>query len=136
MGIFGLDMPTVGSVLVALITMVGSVVAAYLSFKANREASQANDAVNHRHPDHPRLYDAMLNTERMATNTERDVRDLLKWREVHESRWNDLDPEINNAHRLSDKLYSIDQALKQNEETHQRIIKMITTKGPNSDGSV
>lgn len=112
---------TFGGIVVSLIGMVGSVAAAWLSFHAKRQAAQANDAVNHRHPESPRLYDSVLSTER-------DVRELLRWRDQHERRWGTLDESINNAQRLSDKLHGIDVALRRNDETHERIIGMIESK--------
>ncbi len=75
------------SAVVAVVGGIASCVAAWFSFRANKNAKESNDAVNHRHlGGTPRLYDLIL--------------DLKAWAD----RWDTLPSHINSAEKLADYL--------------------------------
>jgi len=59
---------------VAGFTLLGSILAAYWAQHAKREATAANDAVNHRHESGtPRLYD-------LAVRNDERTKELIEWK--------------------------------------------------------
>lgn len=73
------------AVIVALITLAGVLAAAYLSYLSAKHSRAAatqvadiNDAVNHRHPDEPRLFDVVKEIRKHQQFIEQrmDVTDL------------------------------------------------------------
>lgn len=86
-------------ILVSLFGAIGTVVASYFAYAANKQSrrsnvsiEQINDAVNHRHKTGtPRLYDMVLsnfnrvgNLEKSVKEIKRDIRDLSHVVSVHE----------------------------------------------------
>lgn len=56
----------VASVVIGSFTLLGTVFASYMAYlssksskRAHKQAAEANDAVNHRHPNQPRLFDVV-----------------------------------------------------------------------------
>lgn len=75
------------SVWAAAIAGVASTISAFFAFKANKNAKESNDAVNHRHlQGTPRLYDIVL--------------ELQGWMQ----QWRDLPLHLNNGHKLGEKI--------------------------------
>jgi hypothetical protein len=73
------------AVLVAIITLVGVLVTAFLAYlsarnsrKAADHAAEINDAVNHRHADEPRLFDVVkeIRKHQQLIEQRMDVTDL------------------------------------------------------------
>ena len=95
----------VSSVAIQFILFAGLTVTAVFSFlglrhgkEASAQATQANDAVNHRHQGEPRLFD-------MVVETHRKVEALDTWKD----RWDGLPEELSDDHGLVrhfDKLQS------------------------------
>ncbi len=82
--------PLVTTEVVAICTMITSVVTGVLAYlgkrharEANANAKATNDAVNNRHPDHPKLYD-------LALSNKDSTDELIEWRRSYnESPWAD-----------------------------------------------
>ena len=79
------------------IAIIPGTLAAIFLWLGHRQAKSVNDAVNHRHPGKPRLYDEILNAGELARENRLDVKDLkadvknlVDWRESYrESPWKD-----------------------------------------------
>lgn len=70
-------------ILLGLFTLIGTITTAIISAlanrnasKAKRHASEANDAVNHRHADQPRLFDTVNNMQVQMNNVHRGMVNL------------------------------------------------------------
>jgi len=82
--------PVVTTEVVAICTMITSVVTGVLAYLGKRHArsasdnaKQTNDAVNNRHPDHPKLYD-------IALKNKAGVDELIEWRRSYnDTPWSD-----------------------------------------------
>jgi len=100
------------SVAVQAILFAGLVVTSVFSFlglrhgkEASHQATQANDAVNHRHRGEPRLFDMMVETHQK-------VRKLDEWKD----RWSGLPEDIANDHGLVRYLDKLQSSIEVNRE--------------------
>jgi len=96
-------------VLVSLFGALGTVVASYFAYAANRQSrrsnvsiEQINDAVNHRHKTGtPRLYDMVLSNfnrvdslEKSVIEIKRDIKDLSHVASVHQLEIDKIEEQI------------------------------------------
>jgi len=96
-------------VLVSLFGALGTVVASYFAYAANRQSrrssvsiEQINDAVNHRHKTGtPRLYDMVLSNfnrvdslEKSVKEIKRDIKDLSHVASVHQLEIDKIEEQI------------------------------------------
>lgn len=85
-------------ILLGLFTLIGTITTAIISALANRNASkakqhaaEANDAVNHRQPDQPRLFDTVNNMQAQMNNVHRSMVNL---QEQHQQQHNEVMSEV------------------------------------------
>ena len=96
-------------ILVSLFGALGTVVASYFAYAANRQSrrsnvsiEQINDAVNHRHKTGtPRLYDMVLSNfnrvdslEKSVREIKRDIKDLSHVASVHQLEIDKIEEQI------------------------------------------
>jgi hypothetical protein len=96
-------------ILVSLFGALGTVVASYFAYAANRQSrrsnvsiEQINDAVNHRHKTGtPRLYDMVLSNfnrvdslEKSVIEIKRDIKDLSHVASVHQLEIDKIEEQI------------------------------------------
>lgn len=72
-----------GPVVSSGITALGAIIVGWISYgakkhakNAHKQAAEANDAVNHRHPNNPKLYDAVLQNSHDIGEIKADVKDV------------------------------------------------------------
>lgn len=63
-------------VVIAAIAAVPSIIAAWLGYKIKKDTRETNDAVNHRHKTHPRLYDIAIANREAIGDLQADVCDV------------------------------------------------------------
>ena len=63
---------------VALITLAGTITAAWFAFHGHRQSREVNDAVNRTHKDKPRIYDLVLDNTTRISRVETKVDGIIE----------------------------------------------------------
>ena len=116
----------VETIIVAIIGGTASCVGAYFAYRATVVSKKIDNAVNNRHPEHPTIFDVVLDHRDKLHEVHVGVAELNKWKDGYQdSPWNDGEGVLKWLEDHGAAHERIEEALARGEVTMQEIIECV-----------